>query len=233
MSIWDRDYVKEREKNNQFKFSKSKKDYEFDKKQKIKLQEFKQTWNLKEKSTIKPFSFIFWIVAIIIILAISKEIHKHSINDKASPISEQSSNIIKPAIASEILPIPSTSVLSTGYNLDSAICPLTFIADNQNYYVKLCDSHSNGATVAKFFIRAGETLKTKVPSGQYTIKYGGGGDWYGENELFGAFNEYKQSEILDFTFDGITSSGHTIFFQKAVDGNFHADDVGRDTIRQN
>jgi hypothetical protein len=42
-------------------------------------------------------------------------------------------------------------------------------------------------------------------------KYGGGGDWYGENELFGAFNEYKQSGSLDFTFDGITSSGHTIF----------------------
>jgi len=196
------------------------------------LAEFKKTWKLDDQEK-KSFNFVPWLLAIVVIFIIAKVMHKNSINDKSSPNTEQSSNIIAPASASEILPIPSTSVLATGYNPDSSTCPLTLIADNQNYYVKLCDAHSNNATVAKFFIRAGETLKTKVPFGQYTIKYGGGSDWYGENELFGAFNEYKQSEILNFSFDGITSSGHTVYFEKAVDGNFHADEVGRDTIREN
>lgn len=64
------------------------------------------------------------------------------------------------------------------------------------------------------------------------IKFGRGDDWYGEEELFGAFSQYGQSETLDFTFDGMTSTGHTIVFQKMVNGNFHTDDVGRDTILQ-
>jgi hypothetical protein len=145
------------------KSNESKGEIEFDKQQKIKIQEFKKIWKLEEKSTQKSFSFIPWIAAIIIILAISKVLHKHSANAISRP-TEQSSTILKPTNA---FPLPKTSVLTTEYNLESATCPLTFIADNQNYYVKLCDSRTNGTTVAKFFIRAGETLKTKVPSGQY------------------------------------------------------------------
>lgn len=127
---------------------------------------------------------------------------------------------------------PATSILATAYNSDSTTCPLTLIADNKNYYVKLCDVLNGNKTVAKFFVNAGDTFKTKIPSGQYMIKFGGGDEWYGEEELFGAFNEYGQSKVLDFTFDGITSTGHTIFFQKMVDGNFKTDDVSRDTIRK-
>lgn len=127
---------------------------------------------------------------------------------------------------------PETSILAIGYDSDSATCPLTFIADNKNYYVKLCDARNDNKTVAKFFVNAGDTLKTKIPAGRYMIKFGGGNEWYGEEELFGAFNEYGQSKVLNFIFYGITSTGHTIFFQKMVDGNFKTDDVSRDTIRK-
>jgi hypothetical protein len=122
--------------------------------------------------------------------------------------------------------------LSTEFSSELATCPLTLIADNKNYYVKLCDTLNANRTVAKFFVNAGDTLKTKIPAGRYMIKFGGGNDWYGEEELFGAFSQYGQSETLDFTFDGMTSTGHTIVFQKMVNGNFHTDDVGRDTILQ-
>jgi len=230
MALWGRDYIKER-KPNQFKFNESKGEVEFDKQQQQKLKEFKKVWKV-EDDTIKSFSFIPWIVALLVILAISKEIHKHSISNKASPTTEQSINIFEPAAASELLPPPSTSVLSTVYNTTTATCPFTIIADNKNYYIKLSDKMRGGKTVAKFFVRAGEELKTTVPAGQYILKFGSGKEWYGEKELFGRYSQYGKSENLDFSSDGFSSNGQIISFYKSADGNLHTDNVGRDTILQ-
>jgi hypothetical protein len=202
------------------------------------LAEFKKTWKLEEKSN---FSFIPWIIVVVIFVLFFKIFqHKDDKNVSQHPIQNnvpvESTNEplaeVEPLEAIQVVK-PITSILSTTYDTTTSTCPLTLIADNKNYYVKLCDTLNGNKTVGKFFVNAGETLKTKIPAGRYMIKYGGGDDWYGEEELFGAFSQYGQSETLDFTFDGMLSTGHTIVFQKMVNGNFHTNDVNRDYVLQN
>jgi hypothetical protein len=202
------------------------------------LVEFKKTWKLEEKSN---FSFMPWIIVVVIFVVVFKILHHKDDKNISQPLIqnnvplETTNEPLAEVLLLEAVQVvkPITSVLSTTYDTTTSTCPLTLIADNKNYYVKLCDTLNGNRTVAKFFVNAGETLKTKLPAGQYTIKYGGGDDWYGEEELFGAFSQYGQSETLDFTFDGITSTGHTIIFQKMVNGNFHTNTVGRDYVLQN
>jgi hypothetical protein len=196
-----------------------------------KLKEFKQTWKLEKPNNKSLAWFIPWIVGLLIILAVAKEFHKHNRTNPITPVSAQ--NIEQPIFKpSKALAIPLTSILSTTYDQASATCPFNLIADNKNYYVKVCDTMRGNKTIAKFFIRAGEKLTTKVPSGNYKIKYGSGDEWYGEKELFGQFSQYGESESLNFTFDGYSSQGNTISFYQRVNGNFHTNNIGRDTVTQ-
>lgn len=201
---------------------------EFDEQQKIKLKEFKQIWQMGEK--IKPkspsYAIFPWLIALILILFIP------NVYNKIQPAQNVPESIF-PIVTHNILPIPPTSVLSTFYNADSATCPFSITADQKNYYIKLCDTKKNAQTVAIFFIRAGETLKTTVPSGNYKIKYGSGGDWYGEKELFGEFSQYGESEILNFFSDGYSSQGNTVSLYQRVDGNLHTNRIGRDAVLRN
>lgn len=102
---------------------------------KEKLSDFKSTWKLKEeqKSSVFP-----WILGFIVVIVILKVFLKSG-NDKAIIANGE---IVNPI--SKIEPIqlikPLTNVLSTEFPSESATCPLTLIADNKNYYVKLCDT---------------------------------------------------------------------------------------------
>lgn len=203
----------------------------FDKQQKIKLEEFKRIWKLEKPKSKSLVWFIPWVVGLLIILAIAKEFHKHNRINPITPVSAQ--NIEQPIFTpSKALSIPPTSILSTSYDQASATCPFTLIADNKNYYIKVCDTMRGNKTIAKFFIRAGEELTTKVPAGNYKIKFGSGDEWYGEEELFGQFSQYGESESLNFSYDGYASQGHTISFYQQANGNFHTNDIGRDTVTQ-
>ncbi|MFA6628696.1 MAG: hypothetical protein AB7U44_02500 [Sulfuricurvum sp.] len=226
MGIYDRDH----RQNDPWK-NNSKKETEFDRQQKIKLKEFKQIWKLEKPKSKSLVWFIPWVVGLLIILAIAKEFHKHNTTNPITPVSAQ--NIEQPIFKpSKALPILPTSILSASYDQASTTCPLSIIADNKNYYIKLCDMLRGGKTVAKFFVRAGEELKTTIPAGNYKIKFGSGDEWYGEEELFGQFSQYGESESLNFNYDGYTSQGHTISFYQQVNGNFHTNNIGRDSVLQ-
>lgn len=252
MGLNDREY-RQKDSWKNIKFNESKGEMEFEIQKPFKSSETSQATNRSKLSAMqkknkeylstlnskkKPFSFSFipWIIALIIILAISKAIHKNSNNEqftKLSPPVEQSSNILEPIIKSETLPIPPTSVLSTTYEMQLATCPFTIIADKKsNYYLKLCDVMRGDKTVAKFFIRAGEELTTKVPAGNYKIKFGSGDHWYGEENLFGQFSRYGESGAMDFEDNGYSANGHTLSFYNTVSGNFHTNDIGRDAVAQ-
>jgi hypothetical protein len=237
MSLIDRDYYK---KKHSLKFNESKGEIILDdvntknikndnsltnKNEKIKG--FEHEVNFPEFNIPKkPFSFFPWIVALLLILAVSKAIYKNF--DIEQPIKK--SDTIVP---SEILPVPPTSILFAGYNMSSSTSPLTLQADNKNYYVKLCDSANANKTIGIFFVRAGEVLSTKVPFGQFAIKYASGSEWQGENKLFGQFSQCGKSQTLTFYSDGFTSQGHMISFNKVSNGNFQTNAVGRDYILQN
>ncbi len=187
------------------------------------------------------FRYRPWMLGLLIILVISKVIHKNSTD-------ESSNNAKLPAIATPIappatveilpsapVPMPMTSVLFSSYDPSTATCPLTIMRTQENYYVKLCDVNNRGQTVAKFFIRAGEEFKTTVPVGIYTLKYASGNQWYGEGELFGALGQYGKSDRLEFTveptYDGVQSNGNIVSLYKSVGGNLRTNDVNRASIQ--
>lgn len=189
--------------------------------------------SLKKKKS--SFSFVPWIMAIIAILIVSKIINNPYSADNISSGTLPATANITPQSALPIaidgrLQTPLTSTLSASYDSASATCPLTLIANNKNYYVKLCDTMRGDKTVAKFFIRAKDELTVKIPAGSYKIKFGSGDEWYGEQELFGKYSQYGEFRELNFSFDGYSSQGHTISFYKTVAGNLKTNITTRNYI---
>ena len=239
MGLYDRDHrqndpwKQNQHAGKQLKFNESKGKIEFESRQQEKLKEFKRIWKLDKKKPKNFFSFIPWIAALLLILAVSKEIGKDREAQASSSVPPSSDVTADHPPVPVDFPLPVTSVLSASYDLESAKCPFTMIADKKNYYIKLCDTMRGNKTVAIFFVRAGEELTTKIPSGHYKLKYGAGHEWHGEQELFGSFGVYSESEPLQFMDYGYSTTGHTVSFYSTVDGNFHSKNIGRDSVVQN
>ena len=64
-----------------------------------------------------------------------------------------------------------------------------------HYFVKLVDK-ATGRQVAAVFIRAGETVKMKMPVGAYEMRYATGKEWHGEKELFGKDTHCSKADSL-------------------------------------
>jgi len=97
-----------------------------------------------------------------------------------------------------------------------------------HYYVKIVDWYTD-RLVQTIFIRAGQTVKTKVPLGSYKIKYAMGKTWYGEIHRFGPSTGYSEADRrLDFkeVDDGIW--GHTLELFLQRDGNLHTSQISAD-----
>lgn len=106
------------------------------------------------------------------------------------------------------------------------VAPLEIkVSQGNNYLVKVEDAY-NHAPLASFFIRSGETLNTKVPLGNYIIKYAYGEQWYGLEKLFGSQTGYAKAEdILNFSFTGDGYSGHTIELILQANGNLETSHI--------
>lgn len=106
------------------------------------------------------------------------------------------------------------------------VAPLQIkVSQGNHYLVKVEDAYSHVA-LASFFIRSGETLNTKIPVGNYVIKYAYGQQWYGLDHLFGAGTAYaKADDIFNFTFTGNGYSGHTIELILQSNGNLETSNI--------
>lgn len=252
MGIIDRDYSKQN--NFKLKFNESKGEIELDDTVNFKnsqthnnplnikdeIKQFNEIAKTKRKikaieKSFKPqkkFSFLPWIMAIVVILIIANIINKsNTLNNKTNSFSSVTSDLTtsnRPI--KQNLEMPSTAMLLISYSSSSANCPLRLIANDKNYYIKLSDTMRGDKTVAKFFLKAKEELTLKVPVGSYKIKYGSGNEQYGEKELFGRNSQYGESEILNFSFDGYSFQGHTISFYNTVAGNLKTNNVSRDYV---
>lgn len=70
-------------------------------------------------------------------------------------------------------------------------------AADYNTYLKLKDEEGND--IISFYLRAGETAKVPVPSGNYYLYLAHGIDWYGPAHAFGSDTVYiKGDDLLDF-----------------------------------
>jgi len=107
------------------------------------------------------------------------------------------------------------------FSASERIAPFTIsTADTDiDYFVKLEDSITS-KTVLTFYIIGGETFESKVPIGNYVMKYATGYEWYGTEHLFGPDTQYYTSDdIFEFSEDGGVVNGWTIELIKRQGGN--------------
>jgi hypothetical protein len=99
--------------------------------------------------------------------------------------------------------------------------PLNIVTyrDSPNYYLKLVDLNTQ-TPVLFLFIRSGESVSTEVPLGRYELRLADGGNWYGEEYLFGPTTSYSKADAeLTFEREGGKIAGYTLQLEKQVDGN--------------
>ncbi|HPF44627.1 MAG TPA: DnaJ domain-containing protein [Syntrophomonadaceae bacterium] len=95
-------------------------------------------------------------------------------------------------------------------------------AEGSNYFVKLVDPDTKSEVVT-MFVRGGEWAETKVPLGNYELRYASGGqDWYGEEYLFGTATVcVRASQELSFYQDESRFMGHSVILIKQAGGNLY------------
>lgn len=197
-----------KKKNNsdlKFKFNESKGEVELDNNATLKT--YSRKYNTHSNSiqkNKKSFSFLPWIIAIVIIIVVFDKIENSNLNSTAQ------------TVLNTEMHLPLTSIMSITFDNLNANCPLTLTANDKNYYIKLCDTKRENKTIAKFFIRAKEELTIKIPEGSYKIKYASGDKWYGEQKLFNNDGAYGESNVLNFHSDRYASNGHKISFYNTI-----------------
>jgi DnaJ-domain-containing protein 1 len=123
-------------------------------------------------------------------------------------------------------PLPQNGYLKR-FTTEDPIAPLKIQVPegDTHYYVKIV--HANTTTpVATIFIRAGQSVRLKVPLGSYEIKYAMGTTWYGTKYLFGPETTVAKAEkTFDFRIDGDKVNGYTIELIKQQGGNLHTSNI--------
>ncbi len=95
-------------------------------------------------------------------------------------------------------------------------------ADEEACFVKL--KTEDGQDVFSFFVRAGDTVTTAVPYGNYYVYFAYGTDWFGPEYIFGENTAYgKDEEICDFE-----NYTWEYTFVKSEDGNFSDTPISAD-----
>lgn len=101
---------------------------------------------------------------------------------------------------------------------------------SRNYFVKL-EEASTGRKVAVFFLQGGQPFETKVPLGQFVMKYAAGASWYGEKLKFGPSTEAKKFDtIMDFSYSGNYILGHEVTFSLVRNGNLRSTNINPSDI---
>lgn len=99
-----------------------------------------------------------------------------------------------------------------------------------NYYIKLIDAKTQKLAIT-IFVQAGDTIELDIPLGIYQIRYASGKKWYGEQDFFGHFTSYNESEeLLDFVVEGNRIKGHSIVLYKVANGNFETHSINAENF---
>lgn len=132
----------------------------------------------------------------------------------------------KSTFSQPVLPLPQTGDTTASFNNGAA--PLSIKTSpngGYNYFVKIVNT-TNNRELGGYFIRSGEVLETKVPVGNYEIRYASGKQWYGTGYLFGPETRYSKAEsIFTFNFDGYQYSGYTIELIMQNNGNLRTSEI--------
>lgn len=88
-----------------------------------------------------------------------------------------------------------------------------------HYLVKLEEWNSSNVAMV-VFVRVGESVTTKIPSGIYRIKVASGENWFGLEHLFGAGTLVETGKVaLRFT----GNQGQIVDLTQVISGNLPMD----------
>lgn len=101
------------------------------------------------------------------------------------------------------------------------------VSTNADYFARLTDRSGND--VASFFIRAGETMESKMPLGTFNLFYAAGSTWFGPKELFGEDTIYSVvGERFSFSKDGEGFNGVEVELILQSNGNLSTERISRE-----
>lgn len=108
-----------------------------------------------------------------------------------------------------------------------SVAPLKIsVSPNADYFVYLVDG--DGLAVASFYIRAGQTLESKMPLGTFELFYVAGTTWYGEDRFFGDNTVYSVvTKQLSFTRDVDGYNGIKVELILQTNGNLPTKGISR------
>lgn len=166
---------------------------------------------------------------------IAREMKNKIAAEKPSNSNPGNSPAIRSPVDTNEKPVPiATDLPENGkeftYNDSSRIAPLSIITRDasRSFFVKIEDWHS-GKPVQGIFIRPGQKVTTKVPLGEYRLKYATGTVWHGEEGLFGAETSYHQADkSFSFTRNGEKISGYTVELFLQQHGNLKTSTINKD-----
>ena len=106
-------------------------------------------------------------------------------------------------------------------NGDAVMAPLEIKTAKQgyDYYIKISEIATNNP-VKTIYLRNGSSIQTKVPLGNFMVKYATGVQWFGEKCLFGLETLFNKAD-RDFKFEQIGNqiSGYSIELIVQREGN--------------
>lgn len=108
---------------------------------------------------------------------------------------------------------------------EKAIAPLEIVTPRKekDFLIKIV---SKNKIIKMFYIRGGSSVNTKLPLGNFGLKYASGERWFGKNCLFGRKTVYgKADRTFNFTKNGNQVSGYTIELLLQKGGNLPTSNI--------
>lgn len=146
--------------------------------------------------------------------------------ESQTEMTEQQSDSLVPEVEYEEVAVPEHGTVShtyDPYSSNTSVLEIELPKEEAEsyYYIKLINPDTE-ETVQSVFMHPGKNAEVYVPCGNFKLRYGSGGKWYGYEHLFGPYGGYSKSdEILEFT----NEYGHTITLYPVVNGNFSTDEI--------
>lgn len=110
---------------------------------------------------------------------------------------------------------PKTGVLTEKDDSEFGVLRVKVPKGNPTY-IKIYNKETD-KICKTLFINSGETLTTRMPKGEFIVKYASGEKWYGQKEMFGEAGSYNKCDTV-FKFH-TRDEGYEITLEKVKDGN--------------
>lgn len=126
---------------------------------------------------------------------------------------------LPPPVVEPVRDLPPNGYVAR-YQERPEVAPFTVVATPDAHHVVKLVEEETGVPVMIMFVHAGQTAQTKVPLGNYRLKYAVGTTWFGEQHLFGPRTSYHQADrTLAFVKTPSGYNGHTVQLIRQVNGN--------------